>query len=470
MDTTFETVRHDVLDEHFTNIFRSGYISVGGTTLADNYKHVYKDIENFVVYDDDIWICSFPKTGTTWTQEMIWMIVNDFDFEGGQKCITERFPFLDYPIIFDYKLVYNNNSEFNPPKQFAKSIDYVATQKRPRLIKTHLPWNLLPKDIRDLQKHPKIVYITRNPKDTCISYFHHCKLIEGYTGNFTEFCDLFLSEKLCYTPFWNNVFSYWEKRKLPNLLFLKYEDLKSDLPEVIKKMGTFLSKELTDEQVSTLTHHLSFQNMKNNKGVNYEQFVQLHKKYKLVDCDGNFIRSGLVGQKLQLSQHLEEKFNCWIRKHAPNNSFGTPATSSENRCQPNMNRASSSVGFCRPSGSSRLESPRDMDLLESSVSDLLFNSTRFLHFFDFFLAFVPGRNLFLGLPLDNDSLRCVLYGYDVKTAFLFKEGIGVILCGDTQTFKKGYCEEVLAVARSSEEVHGKLESCEKVLGNVRSSE
>ena len=33
--------------------------------------------------------------GTTWTQEMVWLIANGCDFEGAQKLLRERVPFLE---------------------------------------------------------------------------------------------------------------------------------------------------------------------------------------------------------------------------------------------------------------------------------------------------------------------------------------------------------------------------------------
>ena len=29
----------------------------------------------------DIWVLSYPRSGTTWTQEMVWQIANKCDFE-----------------------------------------------------------------------------------------------------------------------------------------------------------------------------------------------------------------------------------------------------------------------------------------------------------------------------------------------------------------------------------------------------
>ena len=34
-------------------------------------------VYNFHVREDDIWVVSYPKTGTTLTLEMVWMIVNN---------------------------------------------------------------------------------------------------------------------------------------------------------------------------------------------------------------------------------------------------------------------------------------------------------------------------------------------------------------------------------------------------------
>lgn len=40
----------------------------------------------------------------------------------------------------------------------------------------------------------QIIYTARNAKDTCISYFHHCQLLEGYKGSFDEFAQLFITD------------------------------------------------------------------------------------------------------------------------------------------------------------------------------------------------------------------------------------------------------------------------------------
>lgn len=54
-------------------------------------------IKNMKIFDDDIWIVTFPKCGTTWIQEMAWMIGNDLNYKTSFNTrLDDRFPFLEY--------------------------------------------------------------------------------------------------------------------------------------------------------------------------------------------------------------------------------------------------------------------------------------------------------------------------------------------------------------------------------------
>lgn len=62
------------------------------TDFVDNYENV----RNLNIYEDDIFLLGFPRSGTTLMQEMIWLIVNDFDFVRAKSSVTDmRFPFLE---------------------------------------------------------------------------------------------------------------------------------------------------------------------------------------------------------------------------------------------------------------------------------------------------------------------------------------------------------------------------------------
>ena len=62
-------------------------------------KFVDKDLErikNMEIFEDDVWVVTYPKCGTTWTQEMVWMIGHNLDYETALKIPQDdRFPFLE---------------------------------------------------------------------------------------------------------------------------------------------------------------------------------------------------------------------------------------------------------------------------------------------------------------------------------------------------------------------------------------
>ncbi len=51
------------------------------------------------VYEDDIFIVTPPKSGTTWTQEIVWLLRNDVDVDGAMVNQFYRVPFIEIQSI-----------------------------------------------------------------------------------------------------------------------------------------------------------------------------------------------------------------------------------------------------------------------------------------------------------------------------------------------------------------------------------
>lgn len=53
-------------------------------------------VKKMEIYGDDIWVVTFPKCGTTWTQELVWILNNDLNYEKALAInLNDRFPFLE---------------------------------------------------------------------------------------------------------------------------------------------------------------------------------------------------------------------------------------------------------------------------------------------------------------------------------------------------------------------------------------
>jgi len=75
---------------------------------------------------------------------------------------------------------------------FLDSFTTVEMAKSPRFIKSHLHCSLLPDQMRIIK--PKIIYVARNPKDVCVSFFHHSCLVDGYSGSLDDYVASFVTD------------------------------------------------------------------------------------------------------------------------------------------------------------------------------------------------------------------------------------------------------------------------------------
>ena len=170
------------------------------------------------------------------------------------------------------------------PSTFPDTIAAARDLEGRRIIKTHLSVDMLPSGLAataEEESGAKIIYVARNPRDVCCSYFNHWKILEGYHGTFDTFVDAFLDD-VCgyYTPFFRHVIEYWElqKRSPDRVLFIFYEDMKADLASVVRKVAAFLGKAVSDEDMPGLLEHLTFDKMKDNPAVNKAEVIQVKQE------------------------------------------------------------------------------------------------------------------------------------------------------------------------------------------------
>ena len=192
--------------------------------------------------------------GSTWVQEMAWLVKHDANIKESYK---------------------------EPKAVRLPLLEWQGTNKE-RLMKSHLPAHFLEKQV--VTGNSKVIIVKRDLKDNLVSFFNHYKngMMTKYKGTWDMFFELFKKRQLYYGD-WGEFYAGWQKyRDNPNFLFLQYESMKLDPHRVVRMIAEHCDKPLTEEQVNTVVHHTRFEEMKTNPMMS-------------ITYNPNFFRKGIVG-------------------------------------------------------------------------------------------------------------------------------------------------------------------------------
>ena len=142
-------------------------------------------------------------------QELVWQIVNNNDFESSKKLpLWERTPFIEYEGLTRDEMIleYQELVKKDPGMQImmdllVNSVQLTEEKPSPRVIKTHLPFEMLPPNLLDTCK---VIFVGRNPKDACVSFYHHHIIFPEYKykGTFADFAELFMEGNIEFGNYW----------------------------------------------------------------------------------------------------------------------------------------------------------------------------------------------------------------------------------------------------------------------------
>lgn len=164
----------------------------------------------------DVFVASYPKCGTTWTQYIVYLLEND----GGPLVAGERL-----------------DDEFPHLEEVGEAA--VRALPEPRLVKTHLPFARTP-----WNADAKYVYVARNPFDCAVSFYHHTRgFVRHYdfaAGTWDTFFECFVRGEVDFGDYFDHLLSWWPTRAESNVLFLTYEQMLAAPADAVRAIARLL--------------------------------------------------------------------------------------------------------------------------------------------------------------------------------------------------------------------------------------
>src|SRR6267142_309339 len=169
---------------------------------------------NVTVFDDDVFVVSYPRSGNTWTRFLIGNLINP-----------------DVPLTF-------SNVESRIPEIYFNPDHKMRALPRPRVLKSH----------ESFQPHyPRVIYLVRDPRDVAVSYYHHAMKWGNVPDDYPmeDFIPRFMRPDfdVKWGSWEDNVLSWLRMRDgNANFLLLRYEDMKKNTVAELERVAAFLKR------------------------------------------------------------------------------------------------------------------------------------------------------------------------------------------------------------------------------------
>ncbi|XP_029306106.1 amine sulfotransferase-like [Cottoperca gobio] len=243
-------------------------------------------LQHFELRPTDIFLVTYPKSGTTWLQQVLVQIMEAAHPDWAEDVTNRtRVPWLE-----------ERNAD-NPLRE----------RSDPRIFGSHLPPDMLPQGVK--AQRLKIVYVWRNPKDVLVSFYHfaHSWVLLETPKSFEDFFQQFLDGDVYMGSWFDHVREYQETRDQLDIHFVQYERMLKDLRGEVVKLCAFLGKDLTEEAVDHVVEMSTFKNMKTNPKANYKDLVET-KRYS-----AKTMRKGIAGDwknvfTVAQDEHFDKEF------------------------------------------------------------------------------------------------------------------------------------------------------------------
>ncbi|MBW2586999.1 MAG: sulfotransferase domain-containing protein [Deltaproteobacteria bacterium] len=195
----------------------------------------------FEVRPTDVFISSYPRSGTTLTQWILYLLTHEEQPDPAH--LTKVSPWFERSLAIG--------------EVTASELERFPS---PRVFKSHLPRQWLPDGAR-------YIYVERDGLDVLVSYFHFYRSYLGFEGTLDDFYAHFMDGRIQYGSWFEHVAGWRERACDPDVLIVRYEDLLSDRKASIERIIEFLGWARDERWVDRAVIESSFDAMKRRESV-----------------------------------------------------------------------------------------------------------------------------------------------------------------------------------------------------------
>ncbi|XP_071085359.1 sulfotransferase 1 family member D1-like [Haliotis cracherodii] len=253
------------------------------TLIADTVR----TLKSRRLRNDDILLCTYPKSGTHWTWEILNMIV------AGKAEYTKHWQNSAW-------LEYRTEEE-------------LEELTSPRIFHTHLLPRQLPESVWKLGC--KIVYVWRNPKDCVVSSFCQessqmwkdgSKDKYNFIGSWDDFLSLYQDGYIVFGSIFDYMHDWNKTAEKLTICQVQYEDMKKNCANEIRRMAEYLNRPLPEKTYVEIAEACSFSNLKHaNENIKDQTY-----HFKWQQGSSGYFRKGKSGDwKNWFTVAQNEKFD-----------------------------------------------------------------------------------------------------------------------------------------------------------------